>query len=62
MTHYAELRDRMVEVQLARRGIRDIRVLDAMRRVPRERFLEFVAGLEGDRPENERPAHERFAA
>jgi protein-L-isoaspartate(D-aspartate) O-methyltransferase len=44
MTEYADLRDRMVDVQLARRGIRDIRVLDAMRRVPRERFLE--AGFE----------------
>lgn len=44
MTEYADLRDRMVDVQLARRGIRDSRVLDAMRRVPRERFLE--AGFE----------------
>ncbi|MCK1477003.1 protein-L-isoaspartate(D-aspartate) O-methyltransferase [Bradyrhizobium sp. 197] len=44
MTQYADLRDRMVDVQLARRGIRDIRVLDAMRQVPRERFLE--AGFE----------------
>lgn len=44
MTKYADLRDRMVDVQLARRGIRDVRVLDAMRRVPRERFLE--AGFE----------------
>lgn len=30
----------MVDVQLARRGIRDRRVLDAMRQVPRERFVE----------------------
>jgi len=30
----------MVDVQIARRGIRDIRVLDAMRRVPRELFVE----------------------
>jgi protein-L-isoaspartate(D-aspartate) O-methyltransferase len=30
----------MVEVQLVRRGIRDRRVLDAMREVPRERFVE----------------------
>jgi protein-L-isoaspartate(D-aspartate) O-methyltransferase len=44
MTDDADLRDRMVDVQLARRGIRDIRVLDAMRRVPRERFVE--AGFE----------------
>lgn len=32
-------RDRMVERQLAARGIRDPRVLDAMRAVPREAFL-----------------------
>lgn len=44
MTQYADLRDRMVDVQLARRGIRDVRVLDAMRRVAREQFLE--AGFE----------------
>src|SRR3954451_20748936 len=37
-------RDRMVEVQIAGRGIRDQRVLDAMRRVPREAFVE--EGLE----------------
>lgn len=40
MTGYADLRDRMVDVQLAGRGIRDHRVLDAMRQVPRERFVE----------------------
>lgn len=33
-------RDRMVEFQIARRGIRDRRVLDAMRRVPREVFVD----------------------
>ena len=32
-------RQRMVEVQIARRGVRDRRVLDAMRRVPREAFV-----------------------
>jgi protein-L-isoaspartate(D-aspartate) O-methyltransferase len=32
-------RERMVEQQLARRGIRDERVLAAMRRVPREAFV-----------------------
>src|SRR3954453_5241964 len=37
-------RDRMVEVQIAGRGIRDQRVLAAMRRVPREAFVD--AGLE----------------
>jgi protein-L-isoaspartate(D-aspartate) O-methyltransferase len=35
----ADDRDRMVSEQLARRGIRDVRVLDAMRRVPREIFV-----------------------
>jgi len=44
MTDFARLRDRMVEVQLARRGIRDASVLAAMRLVPRERFV--PAGLE----------------
>src|SRR4051794_10755928 len=33
-------RDRMVELQIAGRGIRDQRVLAAMRRVPREAFVE----------------------
>jgi len=33
-------RNRMVDVQIARRGIRDRHVLDAMRRVPREAFVE----------------------
>ncbi|NGX16594.1 protein-L-isoaspartate(D-aspartate) O-methyltransferase [Wenzhouxiangella sp. XN24] len=33
-------RDRMVDVHLARRGIRDPAVLDAMRSVPREAFVE----------------------
>ncbi len=33
-------RERMVEVQIARRGVRDRHVLEAMRRVPREAFVE----------------------
>ena len=37
---YAELRARMVEFQLRRRGIRDERVLEAMGRIPRELFVE----------------------
>jgi len=37
---YQPERDRMVERQLAGRGIRDERVLDAMRSVPRERFVD----------------------
>jgi protein-L-isoaspartate(D-aspartate) O-methyltransferase len=37
-------RDRMVDVQIARRGVRDPYVLNAMRRVPREAFVE--AGFE----------------
>jgi protein-L-isoaspartate(D-aspartate) O-methyltransferase len=40
MPRTAHLRDRTVEIQLARRGIRDARVLDAMRQMPRERFVE----------------------
>jgi protein-L-isoaspartate(D-aspartate) O-methyltransferase len=35
-----QARQRMVEVQLASRGIRDPRVLKAMREVPREAFVE----------------------
>jgi len=37
--NFATLRRRMVQEQLARRGITDARVLEAMGRVPRERFL-----------------------
>lgn len=39
-----EIRDRMVREQIAARGVRDARVLAAMRRVPRELFLK--EGLE----------------
>ncbi|MBN1350566.1 protein-L-isoaspartate(D-aspartate) O-methyltransferase [candidate division KSB1 bacterium] len=35
----ARLRNEMVEKQLARRGIKDRRVLDAMRKVPRHEFV-----------------------
>lgn len=37
---FARERERMVEEQLIRRGILDPRVLDAMRKVPREQFVE----------------------
>jgi len=36
---YAELRDRMVRTQIVARGVRDARVLDAMRAVPRHLFV-----------------------
>ena len=39
MTDQAEARERMVERQLARRGVRDDHVLEAMRQVPREAFV-----------------------
>lgn len=39
MTNFSKLREEMVRTQLAARGIRDKRVLDAMRKVPREAFL-----------------------
>ena len=39
MTDFEGLRARMVETQLKARGIRDVRVLAAMGRVPREAFL-----------------------
>src|SRR3954447_5031413 len=35
-----QARERMVEIQIARRGVRDPRVLQAMREVPREAFVE----------------------
>jgi protein-L-isoaspartate(D-aspartate) O-methyltransferase len=40
MPDLARARQRMADVQLARRGIRDTRVLDAMRSTPREAFVE----------------------
>lgn len=40
MLDLSRARDRMVEVHLAGRGIRDHRVLEAMRSVPREEFVE----------------------
>ncbi len=39
MADLATRRERMVERQIARRGVNDARVLDAMRRVPREAFV-----------------------
>jgi protein-L-isoaspartate(D-aspartate) O-methyltransferase len=40
MLDYAYARETMVARQVARRGIRDARVLDAMREVPREAFVD----------------------
>ncbi len=45
MTDYTELRERMVEHQIAARGVRSKVVLDAMRKVPRERFLPIGQGV-----------------
>jgi protein-L-isoaspartate(D-aspartate) O-methyltransferase len=44
MLNFNSAREHMVAAQVARRGIRDRHVLDAMRRVPREAFVE--PGLE----------------
>jgi len=44
MLNLSRARARMVDVQIARRGVRDRHVLEAMRRVPREAFVE--PGLE----------------
>src|SRR3954464_4483251 len=44
MTDLSHARDRMVEIQIAGRGVRDRGVLEAMRAVPREAFVE--AGFE----------------
>jgi protein-L-isoaspartate(D-aspartate) O-methyltransferase len=40
MLDFARARNRMVDIQIARRGVRDPYVLEAMRRVPRETFVE----------------------
>src|SRR3954465_12680958 len=40
MLDLTRARARMVDVQIARRGVRDRSVLDAMRRVPREAFVQ----------------------
>src|SRR5437764_2412574 len=40
MLDLSRARNRMVDVQIARRGVRDRHVLDAMRRVQREAFVE----------------------
>jgi protein-L-isoaspartate(D-aspartate) O-methyltransferase len=40
MLDIARARDRMVDIQIARRGVRDTSVLEALRRVPREAFVE----------------------
>jgi protein-L-isoaspartate(D-aspartate) O-methyltransferase len=49
MTDFAALRKRMVERQIAARGVRDARVLDALRAVPREEFVApHLAGLAYD--------------
>jgi protein-L-isoaspartate(D-aspartate) O-methyltransferase len=40
MLDYEHARYRMVEAHIARRGVRDQRVLDAMRSVPREKFVQ----------------------
>ena len=39
MLDLSRARDRMIDVQITRRGVRDPHVLDAMRRVPREAFV-----------------------
>jgi protein-L-isoaspartate(D-aspartate) O-methyltransferase len=40
MINFQKARDRMVETQLVSRGINDLRVLEAMRKVPRHLFVE----------------------
>src|SRR5207237_9169354 len=40
MLDLAPARKRMVDVQIAGRGVRDARVLEALRRVPRDAFVE----------------------
>jgi protein-L-isoaspartate(D-aspartate) O-methyltransferase len=40
MPDYRRARDRMVDTQITRRGVRDARVLAAIRQVPREEFVD----------------------
>ncbi len=40
MPDFEHARARMVEMQIARRGVTNQRILDAMRKVPREKFVE----------------------
>jgi protein-L-isoaspartate(D-aspartate) O-methyltransferase len=51
-TSFDEARQRMVDAQIRRRGIRDARVLDVMERVPRERFApaDHLERAYGDHP------------
>ena len=46
MPDFQPARSRMVEEQISRRGVRDARLLDALRQVPREAFV--PAGLENN--------------
>ena len=52
MTDFAGLRERMVERQIAARGIRDPAILEAFRRVPREEFVsaQYSRQVYGDHP------------
>ena len=52
MTDFAELRERMIERQIAARGIHDPAVLEAFRQVPREEFVASGYGRQvyGDHP------------
>lgn len=52
MPNFDELRARMVETHVAKRGMRNSRVLEALRRVPRERFVneELAASAYDDTP------------
>jgi protein-L-isoaspartate(D-aspartate) O-methyltransferase len=52
MTDFAGLRERMVERQIAARGIRDPLILEAFRNVPREEFVSGQYGRQvyGDHP------------
>lgn len=40
MINFQKARDRMVDTQLVKRGIEDVRVLEAMRKVPRHLFVD----------------------
>jgi protein-L-isoaspartate(D-aspartate) O-methyltransferase len=52
MSDFEDLRERMIEAQLIRRGILNASVLDAVRRVPREEFVpaELAKQAYDDRP------------
>lgn len=60
MSDPSALRERMVRHQVAARGVRNARVLDAMRQVPREAFV--PDNLAGHHAQGGHPGHRSVRA